>query len=543
MIGFTPIICVNFENCYNKDEFTCNISKADDGTSKNGAAINIYSGIFDEVSVTWPKNCQSVASACVVSQPSEINIYNSTSIKTLNDVVSSSVKKLTGSVTINIFGGTITTLNAVNNTKQTNVYFSKDASVTLGEATNTTGLNKIEGMIANGEAQYCGVQDGVINGKGAVRFVGIVDSLEYEEVGFEITAVEQNFDFTTSCRYVYNSLLGIIDGEAKTYTAEELGGKYIYAVAIQDIPQDGTVTFKIRAFVKQGGTTYYGKEYTETYTNGKYVEEAKTLSVASLNLRNNNNGVTKENFVDARMPRIINFINTEKPDSIGVQECDLNSVAENMRDRLNSGIIDSGYVCAQEEQTSSGDYAFKNFIWYNSDTTDCTASGQYWLSETPETASKSFGTNFYISMGWAKLKNKTTGYEYVHVNTHLAVNGEDVRLKEIEVLLNKVNELTENGKLPVFLTGDMNSQPGSAEYKKLTEAFRDTRFMTTNTTNSNTYTCFGTDKDPRIIDFCLCSVDENVAGINRFQVVEKYDGGWLSDHNALLVDVWTTASK
>lgn len=260
----------------------------------------------------------------------------------------------------------------------------------------------------------------------------------------------------------------------------------------------------------------------------------KTFTVASLNLLNNNTHGLEENFINARMPRIIGFINSEKPDSIGVQECDFTRVSGNMRSTLNDGIFSSGYVCAQGEYWDGKYYAFKNFIWYNSNTTACTESGQMWLSETPEIPSKSFGKEHYISMCWAVLKNKATDFTYVHVNTHLYYKDSETRLKEVEILLKKIQNLKVAG-YPVFLTGDMNEGMDGAVYARYMQALEDTRRLADTTTDLCTFHCFGTRSN--VIDFCLCSIDHKVVHIDRFDVAERYEGKLLSDHNALLVDV------
>lgn len=260
----------------------------------------------------------------------------------------------------------------------------------------------------------------------------------------------------------------------------------------------------------------------------------KTFTVASLNLLNNNNHGLEENFIDARMPRIIRFINTEKPDSIGVQECDFAKHCGNMRGTVDDGIRPAGYVCVPEECWDGKYYAFKNFIWYNSNTTECTESGRMWLSETPEIPSKSFGKEHYISMGWAVLRNKATGFAYVHVNTHLYYLDSEIRLKEVEILLKKLKEFT-NAGYPVFLTGDMNENMDGAVYARYMQELEDTRRLAQVSTDRVTFHCFGFRANT--IDFCLCSIDQNVVSINRFDVVERYEGKLLSDHSAVLVDV------
>ncbi|MBR4013286.1 MAG: hypothetical protein IKJ00_03230 [Clostridia bacterium] len=102
----------------------------------------------------------------------------------------------------------------------------------------------------------------------SVRFVGVVNSLAYDEVGFKITCGERNFD--TACKYVYTSIAG--DGD--DYTAAALGGNYIFAVAIKNIPTEGEVTFTVKPYFVVDNQTYYGTAYTVTYNAEGYVSSA-----------------------------------------------------------------------------------------------------------------------------------------------------------------------------------------------------------------------------------------------------------------------------
>lgn len=271
----------------------------------------------------------------------------------------------------------------------------------------------------------------------------------------------------------------------------------------------------------------------------------KTFTVASLNLLNNNNHGIEGNLIEDRIPRIIDFIKSARPDSIGVQECDIPKVYGNMRAAVDEGIAPSGYICAQKERWDGTTYAFKNFIWYNSNTTECCDSGQLWLSETPEIASKGFGAKHYISMGWAILENKLTGHKYLHVNTHLYAIGAytetpeeraEIRLKEANALLSHISVLSDKYNVKnVFLTGDMNEAEGGAVYTRLTEKLDDTRYIANVSTDKITFHCFGARAST--IDYCLCAIDKTVVNVCKFDVVERHNGQLLSDHGAIFVDI------
>ena len=99
------------------------------------------------------------------------------------------------------------------------------------------------------------VRDGVFD----VRFCAVIDSLDYSEVGFEIVAVDADGTelnrFRHASSQVYESVLAL----GEPVTAQELGGKYLIAYAILDIPDDlGTVVFQITPYAVRNGITYFG---------------------------------------------------------------------------------------------------------------------------------------------------------------------------------------------------------------------------------------------------------------------------------------------
>ena len=115
----------------------------------------------------------------------------------------------------------------------------------------TPGFNRVElttvytpVAIAAGQVELRGIQslaeptDGVTS----VRLIGIVNTLELEAVGFEIIATYRDAEGTVhygndivalSTGTVWSSVLA--NGNVSV-TAEELGGKYVYAVTINNVP-------------------------------------------------------------------------------------------------------------------------------------------------------------------------------------------------------------------------------------------------------------------------------------------------------------------
>ena len=111
------------------------------------------------------------------------------------------------------------------------------------------------------------------DGMKSVRLVAVLsESLDYKEVGFHITV-----DDGESVSIKRSSVFSVLrarnaDGNIVEYTAQSLGGSYVYALAVE-IPTEGT--HKVTAVpysVGTDGTVYTGAGYTVTLTDGGFVE-------------------------------------------------------------------------------------------------------------------------------------------------------------------------------------------------------------------------------------------------------------------------------
>ena len=105
--------------------------------------------------------------------------------------------------------------------------------------------------------------DTATDGSYSLRFLATVNSLDFAEVGFEITAAygSDSKPFTKSCKYVYQS----VNAANGSVTAESKGGDYLIALAITGIPEDvGEVTYTVKPFAKTSteATPIYGDAVT-----------------------------------------------------------------------------------------------------------------------------------------------------------------------------------------------------------------------------------------------------------------------------------------
>lgn len=105
---------------------------------------------------------------------------------------------------------------------------------------------------------------------------------------------------------------------------------------------------------------------------------------------------------------------------------------------------------------------------------DPVAAGTFWLSDEPDRAgSRLHGTQHPRIATWVRLLDRWTGTELVVANTHLDHARSDHRVRQAEVLVERLLPLGAEG--PLVLLGDLNDGLGSPVHELLCEAFRDTR--------------------------------------------------------------------
>ena len=124
-----------------------------------------------------------------------------------------------------------------------------------------------------------GVQEGTVGDVFSVRFVGTVKDLNYSEIGFKITAMDGAKSWTKGTNVVYSKLIGNTDTGVAEYTEENLDGQYIYALTIQGVPTEGTVTFNVTTYGIVDGVELEGEKYIVTYTDGVFAQIEKDSTV------------------------------------------------------------------------------------------------------------------------------------------------------------------------------------------------------------------------------------------------------------------------
>lgn len=270
--------------------------------------------------------------------------------------------------------------------------------------------------------------------------------------------------------------------------------------------------------------------YYPHYKNNKeqvsiQVENTENIKMMSYNLR----CISPTDFGKKswfyRADLIIDDIENEKPGIIGFQEATKWHYAY-LTDTLPE--YDSVITYRDEAFNSEGCPIFYNKTLYK-----LVDKGSFWLSETPEVMSKSWGAQFNRVCSYVILTDNSTGKDFVVFNTHLSHVSDEARINGINVVLQKIAEF---GSLPSVIMGDFNALEGSETYIKVTENFCDARYETENTTDAHTYQGWGNPEKYKRIDYFMIS--KTGFKVNSYNVLSGlHDGVYSSDHCPIVLEV------
>lgn len=172
-------------------------------------------------------------------------------------------------------------------------------------------------------------------------------------------------------------------------------------------------------------------------------------------------------------------------------------------------------------------------IFYNTSLYELVDKGSFWLSETPEVMSKSWGAQYNRVCSYVILTDKASGENFVVFNTHLSHVSDEARINGIKVVLDKIAEF---GSLPSVIMGDYNALEGSETYNSVTENFLDAKKVAEKTSDSHTYQNWGNPEKFQRIDYFM--VSKTGFKINSYDVLSAvHDGVYSSDHCPIVLEV------
>ena len=238
------------------------------------------------------------------------------------------------------------------------------------------------------------------------------------------------------------------------------------------------------------------------------------ITVMSFNVWTNTESIARR--INGVMQTVLN----EKPDSFGLQEAH-----EVWRFRLWWALRkDYGIACWQgrffgfEEATP---------IFYRKDKYCVVKKGVFWLSDVPDKPSMGWDADLPRVAGYVVLKDKQTGFTYVHFNAHFDHVGSVARANSAALIADKINA---RGMAAVF-TADVNASPGSLPTQYLEAGgLTDLRKAAAQTDTGPTFHAYR--NGTSVIDYIYANQFLQQAA--AFKVIrDEYDGMFPSDHFAV----------
>ncbi|KAH6616463.1 endonuclease/Exonuclease/phosphatase [Boeremia exigua] len=268
----------------------------------------------------------------------------------------------------------------------------------------------------------------------------------------------------------------------------------------------------------------------------------------SFNIRYAASASTFERPWSTRRPLVIaqlaNATNTPSIPVIGLQEV-LHAQLNDIKNGLGPSWAHLG--TGRDDGKQAGEYVP---LLYQPDTLKLVASTQKWLSPTPDVPSfwPGAGSRRYVIVGvFEILRGTGKGRRVLVANTHLDNASQTARIEGVKVALKTIRDMrAAHGDLPVVLTGDFNSVPGSGDaYGAVVAdgALEDLYALAGPGRRfgpEGTFSGFEPGKEPNSrIDFVWLGPNASTTWtVQRYEVLGNVVGGvYISDHRAVQGDV------
>lgn len=185
------------------------------------------------------------------------------------------------------------------------------------------------------------------------------------------------------------------------------------------------------------------------------------LTVASYNIRqlNTEDSIAGDGW-DVRCPVIGSLVRFHGFDVFGTQEGFKRQLEE-----LKAELPAYDYIgVGREDGKDAGEHSA---IFYRTDLFDVVDSGDFWLSETPDTPSIGWDAVLPRICSWGRFRHKESGREFLFFNLHMDHVGTQARVESALLVQEKMKEFGKG--TPTFLTGDFNVDQTHNSYHALTE--------------------------------------------------------------------------
>ena len=251
----------------------------------------------------------------------------------------------------------------------------------------------------------------------------------------------------------------------------------------------------------------------------KLCQEITVMSFNVLTQKTGEHGVAK------RKNGVLQTILRESPDSVGLQEAH-GQWRSFLRRELKENYA---MACAKGRYAGIGEGVP---ILYRKDKYELVEEDVFWLSEHPRIPSRGWDAPLRPRVaGYAVLKDKETGFIYVHFNAHFDNRGEIARINSARMIADRINEMG----LPSVFTGDLNtfSFPEDLLLQYLAAGgLQNLREVSPAADTGSTHLDYG--DGALVLDHIYANHYLRLPGTAQFRVIrDEYDGQYPSDHFAV----------
>lgn len=245
------------------------------------------------------------------------------------------------------------------------------------------------------------------------------------------------------------------------------------------------------------------------------------------------------NTIAERAPRVEKIVRKYAPDIIGLQE--YTPIWKPHIER----IIGDEYEIFNKYRAESN--LESTPILWKKEKFECLKKGYFWLSDTPDTESKGWDELYdcFRICEYVVLRDKKEGICFTYMNTHYGF-GDKGQASSSRLIYERSKIISD---FPTVITGDFNMCAGSAGYNEMIKYFTDVNEATVKN-YSETFHNYGVKSDDASenspdedingrsklhIDYCF--VNKGVIPLNQRIIKDLPDGGYPSDHYALISEL------
>jgi endonuclease/exonuclease/phosphatase family metal-dependent hydrolase len=192
----------------------------------------------------------------------------------------------------------------------------------------------------------------------------------------------------------------------------------------------------------------------------------------------------------------------------------------------------------QRRNNSNGTSGERLAIFYSKSRFEEKENGFFFLSETPQRASKGWDALYNRICVWVKLYDKNTKHSFYVFNTHFDHAGQIAKEKSSQLILSKIKEIADNEN--IICCGDLNSSPlDTLVYNILESELSDSKSIARKNLSTSDGTFNGWDSETSAfpenlrIDYIYC---KNFDVFTYNVLTTKSDSGFYpSDHLPVMI--------